>query len=44
MKNQANAGGLALTFFSQEAALLAAISSIVMMTYFVWLDFRKRWN
>ena len=44
LKNQANAGGLALTFFSQEAALPAAISSIVMMTYFVWLDFRKRWN
>jgi predicted Na+-dependent transporter len=44
LKNQANAGGLALTFFSQEAALPAAISSIVMMAYFVWLDFRKRWN
>jgi BASS family bile acid:Na+ symporter len=44
LKNQANAGGLALTFFSQEAALPAAISSIVMITYFVWLDFRKRLN
>jgi BASS family bile acid:Na+ symporter len=44
LKNQANAGGLALTFFSQEAALPAAISSIVMMTYFVWLDFRKHLN
>lgn len=42
LKNQANAGGLALTFFSQEAALPAAISSIIMMAYFVWLDFRKR--
>jgi BASS family bile acid:Na+ symporter len=42
LKNQANAGGLALTFFSQEAALPAAISSIVMMAYFIWLDFRKR--
>lgn len=44
LKNQANAGGLALTFFSQEAALPAAVSSIVMITYFVWLDFRKRWD
>jgi BASS family bile acid:Na+ symporter len=42
LKNQANAGGLALTFFSQEAALPAAISSIIMMTYFMWLDFWKR--
>lgn len=42
LKNQANAGGLALTFFSPEAALPAAISSIIMMAYFVWLDFRKR--
>jgi predicted Na+-dependent transporter len=42
LKNQANAGGLALTFFSQEAALPAAISSIVMMTYLVRLDLRTR--
>jgi bile acid:Na+ symporter, BASS family len=42
LKNQANAGGLALTFFSQETALPAAISSVVMIAYFVWLDFRKR--
>lgn len=42
LKNQANAGGLALTFFSQETALPAAISSVIMVVYFIWLDFRKR--
>jgi bile acid:Na+ symporter, BASS family len=43
MKNQGMAGGLALTLFSQEAALPAAISTMVMIGYFIWLDFKKRW-
>jgi bile acid:Na+ symporter, BASS family len=44
LKNQAAAGGLAITFFSQEAALPAAVSTIVMIVYVIWLDFKKRWD
>ena len=34
LKNQVTAGGLAITFFSQEAALPAAVSSLVMIALF----------
>ena len=44
LKNQGLAGGLALTLFSQEAALPSAISTIVMIIYVIWLDFKKRWD
>ncbi len=44
LKNQGLAGGLALTLFSQEAALPAAVSTIVMIVYIIWLDFKKRWD
>jgi BASS family bile acid:Na+ symporter len=44
LKNQGMAGGIALTMFSQEAALPAAVSTMVMILYIIWLDFRKRWN
>lgn len=44
LKNQGLAGGLALTLFSQEAALPSAISTVVMIVYVIWLDFKKRWD
>ncbi|MBU4581313.1 MAG: hypothetical protein KKH02_02670 [Proteobacteria bacterium] len=44
LKNQGMAGGIALTMFSQEATIPAAVSTIVMIVYIIWLDFRKRWN
>ncbi len=44
LKNQGLAGGLAVTLFSAEAALPAAVSTIVMIAYVIWLDFRKRWD
>ncbi|MCX5826155.1 MAG: hypothetical protein NTY86_22480 [Deltaproteobacteria bacterium] len=44
LKNQGMAGGIALTLFSQGAALPAAVSTMVMIVYIIWLDFRKRWN
>ncbi|MFZ4437346.1 MAG: bile acid:sodium symporter family protein [Syntrophales bacterium] len=44
LKNQGLAGGIALTMFSQEAALPAAVSTMVMIAYIICLDFRKRWN
>lgn len=43
LKNQATAGGLALTFFNQDAALPAAISSVIMILYVLWLDVKDRW-
>jgi BASS family bile acid:Na+ symporter len=43
-KNQALAGGLALTLFAKEASLPAAVSSVIMVVYFIWLDFKKRWD
>lgn len=44
LKNQGLSGGLALTLFSQEAALPSAVSTIVMIGYIIWLDFKKRWD
>jgi BASS family bile acid:Na+ symporter len=44
LKNQALAGGLALTLFAKEASLPAAVSSIIMVVYVIWLDFKKRWD
>lgn len=44
LKNQALAGGLALTLFAQEASLPAAVSTMIMVVYVIWLDFKKRWD
>jgi BASS family bile acid:Na+ symporter len=44
LKNQALAGGLALTLFTGAASLPAAVSSMVMIVYVIWLDFKKRWD
>jgi BASS family bile acid:Na+ symporter len=44
LKNQGMAGGFALMLFNQEAALPAAISTVVMTVYIIWLDFKKRWD
>ncbi len=44
LKNQGMAGGFALTLFSQEAALPAAVSTMIMIAYIIWLDFMKRWD
>jgi BASS family bile acid:Na+ symporter len=43
LKNQGMAGGFALTLFSQEAAIPAAVSTMIMIGYVIWLDFKKRW-
>ena len=44
MKNQGIAGGLALSLFTEEAALPAAVSSIFLIFYFMWLDIKRRWT
>jgi bile acid:Na+ symporter, BASS family len=43
LKNQGMAGGFALTLFSQEAAIPAAVSTMIMIGYVIWLDLKKRW-
>ena len=42
LKNSGLSGGLALTLFSREASIPSAVSSIFLILYFLWLDFRKR--
>jgi bile acid:Na+ symporter, BASS family len=44
LKNQGIAGGLAISLFSREAAFPAAVSSIVMILFLIWLDIRKKWR
>jgi len=44
LKNQGMAGGFALTLFSQEAALPAAVNTMIMIGYIIWLDLKKRWD
>jgi BASS family bile acid:Na+ symporter len=43
LKNYALAAGLALSLFSKDTALPAAVFMIFMMIYISWLDFKLRW-
>ena len=42
LKNYGIAGGLALTLFSRKTALPATVSSVFMIVYIIWLDFKKQ--
>ncbi|MFP3867785.1 MAG: bile acid:sodium symporter family protein [Desulfobacteraceae bacterium] len=42
LKNYALAGGLALSLFSQQTAVPATVSTIFMIVYIIWLNFKKR--
>jgi BASS family bile acid:Na+ symporter len=42
LKNYGLAGGLALTLFSKETSVPATVSSVFMIVYIVWLEFKKR--
>jgi bile acid:Na+ symporter, BASS family len=42
LKNQGLSSGLALTLFSQEAAIPSTVATMIMIGYIVWLDFWKR--
>jgi bile acid:Na+ symporter, BASS family len=44
LKNQGLSSGLALTLFSQEAAIPSTVATMIMIGYIIWLDFRKRWD
>ena len=41
LKNLGIAGGLALSLFTKESALPAAVYNIFMILYFIWLDLRR---
>jgi bile acid:Na+ symporter, BASS family len=42
MKNYALAGGLALTLFDRYHAVPAAVSTVFMIVYIIWLGFKRR--
>jgi len=42
LKNQGIAGGLAVTLFTEEAALPSAVYTVFMFLYFMLLDWRRR--
>jgi BASS family bile acid:Na+ symporter len=42
LKNYGLAGGLALTLFTKETSVPATVSSVFMIVYVVWLEFKKR--
>ncbi len=42
LKNYGIAGGLALALFGKVTAIPAAVSSVFMIVYIIWLDFQKR--
>jgi BASS family bile acid:Na+ symporter len=42
LKNQGLSSGLALTLFSQAAAIPSTVTTMIMIVYIAWLDFRKR--
>jgi len=44
LKNQGLSSGLALTLFSQKAAIPSTVATMIMIGYIIWLDFRKRWD
>jgi BASS family bile acid:Na+ symporter len=44
LKNYGLAGGLALTLFSKKTSMPATVSTIFMIVYIIWLEFRVRRN
>ncbi len=44
LKNQGIAGGLAISLFPRETAFPAAVSSMLMIMFLIWLDVRKKWH
>jgi BASS family bile acid:Na+ symporter len=42
LKNYGLAGGLALALFSERTAVPATVSTVFMIVYMIWLEFKKR--
>lgn len=44
LKNYGLAGGLALALFSKKTSVPATVSSVFMIVYIIWLQFKKKWS
>jgi BASS family bile acid:Na+ symporter len=42
LKNYGLSGGLALIFFTREASLPSAVSSIFLIFFIIWMDYRRK--
>jgi BASS family bile acid:Na+ symporter len=42
LKNYGLAGGMALALFSETTSIPATVSSVFMIVYIIWLEFKKR--
>ena len=42
LKNYGMAGGMALALFSEKTSAPATVSSVFMIVYVIWLEFKKR--
>jgi len=42
LKNYGLAGGMALALFSEKTSVPATVSSVFMIVYIIWLEFKKR--
>ena len=43
LKNYGLAGGLALTLFSTQTSVPAAVSTVFMIIYIIWLNVKRKW-
>ena len=43
LKNYGLAGGLALTLFSTQTSVPAAVSTVFMIVYIIWLNAKRKW-
>jgi ACR3 family arsenite efflux pump ArsB len=44
MKNSGTAAGIGLLLFGKTAALPAAVATIFMIVYFIWLGLKQKWQ
>jgi BASS family bile acid:Na+ symporter len=42
LKNYGLAGGMALALFSEKTSVPATVSSVFMIVYIIWLEYKKR--
>jgi BASS family bile acid:Na+ symporter len=43
LKNYGLAGGISLAFFGNDSALPAAVSTVFMIIYVIWLGIQRQW-
>jgi len=42
LKNYGLAGGMALALFGEKTSVPATVSSVFMIVYIIWLEYKKR--